>query len=226
MPALDEGERQALQDADAKLLKFQRTMEEAARSGALNPEQLERFIATIKDVAGRVNDQLLPQLDARASNEISHRLISVLTRNPSQDDVLGAADSYLMDLEAVRHVFRDLLQEHQPETLRREAKEIVGLLESWLPSVSVPEMAELLGLSVRQLQRKRHDDGPASSREQLVAHLVAILRHAWTDRGVMAWFERPRHDLGGERPIELLDDPAREQDLLSAARSGRVQGGA
>jgi uncharacterized protein (DUF2384 family) len=140
-------------------------------------------------------------------------------------NAIDAADSYLMELEAVRHGFRDLLEEHQPEALRRQAHELVGLLEGWLPSVAVSDLAALLGLSMRQLQRRRHDDGPATSREQLVTRLVAILRHAWTDRGVVAWFYRPRPDLGDKKPIELLGDPAHEQELLIAARSGRVQGG-
>lgn len=145
--------------------------------------------------------------------------------DPTQSTAADAADAYLMELEAIRHVLRDLLQEHQPESLRREGRELIGLLEDWLPHVPVAQLAELLGLSVRQLQRRRHEDAPSTSREQLVARLVAILRHAWTDEGVVAWFHRTRADLGGQAPIALLGDPAREPDLLIAARAGRVQGG-
>jgi uncharacterized protein (DUF2384 family) len=218
-------ERHTLEDVDESLMQFQRTMEEAAKSGALGPEQLQRFVATIRDAAARVNAEVLPQIDADSANEISQRLISVLTLDPSKYDVLDAADEYLIELEAIRHVLRDLLQEQHPQALRREARETIALLEEWLPNVAVSEVAELLGLSVRQLQRRRHDRGPATSREQLVARLAAILRHAWTDAGVVAWFHRPRHDLDGHSPIELLADPDRERDLLVAARSGRVQGG-
>ena len=42
---------------------------------------------------------------------------------------------------------------------------------------------------------------------QRVARLVAILRHAWTDEGVVAWFYRPRKDLDARKPIELIDEP-------------------
>jgi hypothetical protein len=222
---LDEVERERLQATDEHLLTFQRTMEEAARSGALGPEQLQRFVVTIKEYAGKVNDQLLPQLDMEAASEISRRLLTVLTLDPTQRTAVDAADAYLMELEAIRHVLRDLLQEHQPESLRREGRELIGLLEDWLPHVPVAQVAELLGLSVRQLQRRRQMDAPSTSREQLVARLVAILRQAWTDEGVIAWFHRSRPDLGGQEPIELLGDPRRERDLLIAARSGRVQGG-
>jgi uncharacterized protein (DUF2384 family) len=218
-------ERQALEAVDDSILQFQRTMEEAAKSGALDPEQLDRFLSTLKEAAARVNAQILPQIDSDSSNEISRRLIGILTLDTRQLDPLDAADQYLVDLEAIRHVLRDLLQEQHPRALRREAKEVVALLEDWLPHVSVADKAELVGLSVRQLQRRRHDGGPASPREQLVARLVAVLRNAWTDAGVLAWFSRPRNDLDGSRPIELLDDPQREQDLLVAARAGRVQGG-
>jgi hypothetical protein len=223
MTVLEEVERHALEDTDQAFQHFQRAMEVAARNGALDAESLGRFGETVKEAAARVNDELLPQLDAEAAAEISRRLITILTMDTSQRDVLDAADDYLMELEAIRHVLRDLLQE-QPQALRKQGQELMSQLEAWLPSVAVGALAELLGLSVRQLQRKRHDTGPAGSREQLVARLVAMLRHAWTDDGVIAWFHRARADLGGRAPIELLDDHARERDLLIAARSGRVQG--
>lgn len=218
-------ERHALEGFDESIMEFQRTMEEAAKSGALDPEQLDRFSSTIREAAARLNAQVLPQIDADSANEISQRLISILTLDTKDYDVLDAADQYLIDLEAIRHVLCDLLQEQHPQVLRRESKEIIALLEDWLPNASVAEMASLLGLSVRQLQRRRHDGGVASSREQLVARLVAILRHAWTDAGVVAWFRRPRGELAGMAPADLLGDPQRERDLLIAARTGRVQGG-
>jgi uncharacterized protein (DUF2384 family) len=95
-----------------------------------------------------------------------------------------------------------------------------------LPALSVTELSEPTGVSIRQLQRRRHDGGGVSShRLQIVARLVACLRHAWTDQGVYSWFERPRPELDGHAPVELLDDPDRERDLLLLARAGRVEGG-
>jgi hypothetical protein len=218
-------ERQTIEAFDESILTFQRTMEEAAKSGALDPERLDRFVETVREVAGRANAQLLPQIDPDLASEIRQRLLAVLTLDRDKLSVLDAADQYLIDLEAIRHVLRDLLQEQHPRALRQRADETVALLEDWLPNLSVTERAELLGLSTRQLQRRRHDAGPASSREQLVARLVAILRNAWTDAGVLAWFKRSRADLAGRAPIELLDDPSSERSLLVAARAGRVQGG-
>jgi len=225
MQAAELVEREELVAADEAILRFQRTMEEAARAGALDSERLDRLRDTMKAVVARFNDEVLPRLDPAAAQEISRRLISLLTADSKKQSALDAADEYLVELEAIRHVFRDLLQEQQPQHLRREARELVGLLEAWLPSVPVQQRAALLGITPRQLQRRRNDDGPATSREQLVARLVAILRHAWTDAGVIAWFHRPRPDLDGVSPADLLNDPDRERDLLVAARAGRVQGG-
>lgn len=217
-------ERQALEAADEKIMKLQRTMDEAAQSGALDPEEIGRYVDTMREVAARVNDDVLPQIDSESSQRISRHLIAILAFDPASHAVLDAADHYLIHLEAVRHVFRDLLQEQQPQALRREGREVLSMLEDWLPGLSVSELAALLGVSPRALQRRRHEATPATPREQLVARLVAILRTAWTDAGVNAWFYRRRHDLGGARPIDLLDDGRHERELLSAARSGRVQG--
>jgi hypothetical protein len=222
---LEEGQRLRLEEAEGELEKFQETMEEAARRGALDDEALQRFSRTIKEFVAKVDDRLLPEIDPESAAEVNRRLIAVLTMDARHADVLDAADACLIELEAIRHVLRDLLQEQQPESLRRQGRELIDLMEQWLPDIAVADLAELLGLSMRQLQRKRHDDSPATSREQLVARLVAILRYAWTDAGVLAWFRRPRHDLGGKAPMALLGDPAAEPSLLNAARAGRVQGG-
>ena len=218
-------ERQAIESADEWISGFQKTMEEAARAGAFDAEGLQRFSKAMKETALRVNSQVVPEIDVDAANLINRHLISMLSLDLEELDALDAADRYLIDLEAVRHILRDLLDEQQPETLRQRAQEIIEMLESWLPSVSAAEIAALLGHSVRQLQRRRHEEGPASSREQLVARLVAILRHSWTDAGVVAWFHRPRAEFGGQPPLEKLSDPSLERELLIAARSGRVQGG-
>jgi hypothetical protein len=123
----------------------------------------------------------------------------------------------------VRHIVRDLLQEQPPVALRDSAA-VIALLEEWLPTLTVRQVAELVGVSERQLQRRRREQGKSTPRMQLVARLVAILRHAWTDQGVYAWFHRERAEFGGVVPIDLVDDPANERALLLAARSGRVQG--
>lgn len=224
MAVLEEVERRALEDVDAALSEIQVSLEEAARTGALDVEVLERTTETFEEMARRLNESLPPQVDAHTADEIRRRLLSVLTHR-GEGSNLDVADHVLMEMEAVRHVLRDLLQEQPPIELR-DAGRIVALLEEWLPSVSVAQLARLLGLSGRQLQRYRREGGTASARAQLVARLVAILRHAWTGEGVAAWFDRGRRDLAGATPMDLLDEPgANERALVLAARAGRVQGG-
>lgn len=224
LPVLEEVERQALEDADQSLARIQTALEEAARRGAIDSDVIDRLAATARDAAGRVNSHLPPDIDAQAADEIRRRLLDVLTMDLGGAPPLDVADHILVETEAVRHVVRDLLQEQPPVELR-DAREVIHLLEAWLPGVGVARLAELLGLSERQLQRRRRAGGMASARTQLVARLVAILRHSWTDQGVLTWFYRERRDLGELRPIDLLDDPGNERALLMAARAGRVQGG-
>lgn len=211
--------------ADDELSGLQRALEAAAQSDALDPESVDRLKATAEQAVARVNDNLPPHIDADARDEIRRRLIGLLTLRLDQGEPLDLADRALLDAEAVRHVMRDLLQEQPPVKLRESAA-VIKLLEEWLPGLAVRQLAELLGVSTRQLQRRRQDRGSTSThRMQVVVRLVAILRHAWTDEGVYAWFHRPRLELGGATPIELLEDAAYERELLLTARAGRVQGG-
>lgn len=228
MPALGESERRAaLQDADEQFWQIQSSLDAAAESGAIDKDVLERFIRTAQEAAARISDNLPSQLAPPEVAEIRGRLIRILAGilNVSEASSLDSADEFLIQMEAVRHVIRDLLDERPPVELR-DAGRIVVLLEAWLPGLKVAQLAELLGYSTRQLQRRRTEGGEASYRAQVVVRLVAMLRHGWTDQGVNAWFYRARRDLGGRRPVDLLDDASFEPDLISAARSGRVQGAA
>jgi uncharacterized protein (DUF2384 family) len=224
MPVLDENERAALIEADDQISALQEALETAARTEALDREVLRRLEATAREAIHRLNQNLPPQLDADARDEIRRRLIDLLTLPTDTMPPLDVADRALLEAEAVRHVVRDVLQEQPPAELR-DAKAVVALIENWLSGLTVRQMAELLGISERQFQRRRQDGGASTHRMQLVARLVAVLRHAWTDQGVYEWFKRPRPDLDDRAPLELLDDAANERALMLAARAGRVQGG-
>jgi len=224
MAILEQVEREALKAVDDSLRQIQRSLEEAARRGAIDRETIERMSHTLKRAAQRVSENLPPQLDERAVTEIQKRLIALLTLEIEDTTSLDVADRFLMEMEAVRHIIRDVLDEQPPIELR-DAGNVVVLLEEWLPGLTVAQLAELLGLSERQLQRRRREGGNSTHRAQLLTRLVAILRRSWTDQGVAAWFHRPQSELRGSKPIDLLDDPANERNLLMAARAGRVQGG-
>ncbi len=224
MPVLDEQDRAALLEADGELSGLQAALEAAAQSNAIDRDAVDRLRETAHQAVARVNGKLPMHVDADARDEIRRRLLEMVTLEFEPGGLLDLADRALIEAEAVRHVVRDLLDEQPPVELRDEGATI-RMLEEWLPSVTVAQLSDLTGVSVRQLQRRRRDGGGATSaRLQVVARLVAILRHAWTDQGVLAWFAKPHSELDGNAPMELLGDPACERDLLLLARAGRVQG--
>jgi hypothetical protein len=170
----------------------------------------------------------------------------------SFESVLGAADPYLaaalwpaalrtqkalrhdnidqqrrdvrIALEQFRQALRDVV-DNQPYN---EDVPIHDLLARTVETVAVPQktVAELLGVSVRQLQRWLAADGPDpaaddAARIRVVGQVVNQLRHSFTGPGAVAWFYR-RHPVLKKPPIELLDDPLRYPQLLSAATAARA----
>jgi hypothetical protein len=135
---------------------------------------------------------------------------------------LDVCDGLLIALERIRHVVRDALDEHV-NGVAGDVGLVMGDLDHWLPSIPDRTIAELVGVDRRTLSRWRLQGGPPRRRLRTFARLVAILRHNWDEEGVIAWFGRPRRDLGGRKPAALLSDPNAEPDLVNAARSGRSQ---
>jgi hypothetical protein len=135
---------------------------------------------------------------------------------------LDIIDRLLVSIERVRHVIRDALDEHVVG-IPDDASLIIEELKGWLPNVSNETIATLVGVDRRTLTRWTQGHSSPSRQLQLVAHLVAILRHNWTEEGIVAWFQRSRRRLGGKKPALLLKDPLAEDLLLSEARGGRSQ---
>jgi hypothetical protein len=117
------------------------------------------------------------------------------------------------------------IAEREPIGEDRPANEVARWLEGVLPSVAQPRKARLLGVSPRTYQRWISDQSlPAGADERrlrVLARIVNQLRHSLTGPGVVDWFEQPRADLGGARPVEVLDDPGRLEPLLAAAAASR-----
>jgi uncharacterized protein (DUF2384 family) len=127
-------------------------------------------------------------------------------------------------LEQFRHALRDIV-ENQPYD---DGAAVRDVLARTVDAVAAPQktLAELFGVSVRQLQRWLGADGPEpaaddAARIRAVGQLVNQLRHTFTGPGVVAWFHR-RHPVLGKRPIDLLDDPLRYPQVLSAATAARA----
>jgi hypothetical protein len=136
-----------------------------------------------------------------------------------------ARDQLRVALESMRQSLA-AIAEREPVADERTPKEIVASLAAWT-EVPQARLAELLGVSARQLQRwlasapGSQPDGEDARRVRLVAKLVNQLRFVLTPAGTVAWFGWPRHDLDGRTPLELLSDPAAEPALTTVAGTMR-----
>jgi len=127
-------------------------------------------------------------------------------------------------LEQFRHALRDIVED-QPYDDGVPVRDVLVRTADTL-ATSQKTLAELLGVSVRQLQRWLAHDGsePAAgdaARIRAVGKIVSQLRHSFTGPGVLAWFDR-EHPVLKRRPIELLDNPLSYPQILSAATAARA----
>lgn len=127
-------------------------------------------------------------------------------------------------LEQFRHALGDIT-ENQPYNDDAPVRDVLARTAEILAAPQ-KTLADLLGVSVRQLQRWLGEDGPEpaaddAARIRAVGQLVNQLRHSFTGPGVVAWFYR-EHPLLGRRPIEALDDPLSFPQVLGAATAARA----
>jgi uncharacterized protein (DUF2384 family) len=126
-------------------------------------------------------------------------------------------------LEQFRQALRDIV-DNQPYNDDAPIRDVLARTADVLAAPQ-KTLADLLGVSVRQLQRWLTHDGPEpaaddAARIRAVGQVVNQLRHAFTGPGVSAWFER-KHPVLKKRPVDLLGDPLRYPEVLSAAISVR-----
>jgi len=127
-------------------------------------------------------------------------------------------------LEQFRQALRDIVS-GTPFGADTPVKAVLATAASVM-SVPQKDLADLLGVSTRQLQRWLAPEGPSpvgddEARIRIVAQLINQLRHAFTGPGVMAWFRR-RHPTLRAKPADWLDDPLRYPRLLAAATGSRA----
>jgi hypothetical protein len=205
---------------------FVREVGKAAGTEEVDPSFVNRFRETSSRLFDLNEDLHEEDFDPRVLAEFRGIIINAIkdVAEADQDRPLDTIDSLLIHAEQLRHLVRDAIDGHI-DGAGQSSKEIMENLREILPSVRQVELAALLGRSQRQVQRWAAQVGEPARRLELVARIAALLRHAWTEEGVVAWFFRPRPDLQGKKPIDLLDDASREPDLLRAARRGRAQHG-
>jgi hypothetical protein len=226
--AAKDPQRRRLIEIDTEVEGVKATFEEALDEVTGHPEIDGSAHERLADVGRRLAD-LKPQLEAadlsyeqRAT--LYSALVDVNTAMNTAPGDLNRFEAALIGIERVRHVVRDALDEFVGGA-SADRRRLLHELERSLPGTRQADIAELLAVDPRTIRRWASEAGEPEHRLQLVAGLVAVLRHAWTPRGVLAWFHRSRRDLDGRAPIDLLDDPGSERVLLSAARGSRNQYG-
>src|SRR5206468_6500644 len=117
---------------------------------------------------------------------------------------LDTIDQLVVALERVRHVVRDALDEHVAG-MSGDIALVTEQLLQMLPDATREEIAELVGVDRRTLARWAGRTGAPPRRLKIVARLVAILTHNWSQDGVVEWFHRPRRELGGKSPLAFLN---------------------
>ena len=219
-------ERAQLEQAEQVVLEWMETLRDEA--DALDDRQVENFADTMRRLVTRLSKDLGPlDVDPESLAEIRGVIIGGIEKLDGTDDAdsrIDVLEDLLIRGETIRHVLRDALDADVGAD-PRDARAMGDALIEWLPRVPQREIAQLAGISPRQFQRWLKDGGESPRRLELVARLVALLKRAWTPEGVVAWFHRPRRDLDGRAPADVLDDPAAEQALMRAVRQGRAQHG-
>ncbi len=91
-------------------------------------------------------------------------------------------------------------------------------------SISLKELATILDLSLRSLQRRRGEGRLArfeSDRVYRLARIVALAKQYIGDaEGAMRWLKRPNRALGGKIPLDFIDTELGARAVESAL--GRI----
>jgi DNA-binding transcriptional regulator YiaG len=126
-------------------------------------------------------------------------------------------------LERMRHALQEIADAAKVGD-ERSPKQLVSWLSEILP-VSQRELAAILGVNARKLQRWLHGanepEGDDALRVTVVARIVNQLRHSLTPVGVLRWFDRTRAELGGRKPRTLLASAEHIPQLIELAASIR-----
>jgi hypothetical protein len=216
---------EALKEADGAVERWIETLRENADT--IDTEHAKAFVDTTRRLSFRLHRELEPVLDAESLAEISGIILEgmeALYETFADAPPLVILDDLVVRAERIRHIVRDSL-DASLECDEDDTSALVTRLITWLPGIRQPELGKLAGRSVRQLQRWAKEGKRPTRRLLLVVQLIALLRRAWTPEGVVAWFYRPRTDLDGRRPIDVLDNPDYERALRAAVRRGRAQHG-
>jgi len=220
-------ERSELEQYEELVEQWSRKLLDALSETPPPADYLERWRHTASRLSQAIDRSAPPSLDPEQLAEIRGELLKILQQVADEDPrrTLDSVETALLGLEAIRHIVRDALD--QQASGEGDARSLIHNLQETLPRVGRRELAELLGTSERSLQRTLASPTPVepNRRLELVARLVELLRRGWTPEGVIAWFHRPRPELGKLSALQALDEAGLEQEIFGLARHGRAQHG-
>jgi hypothetical protein len=220
-------ERNELEQFEGLVAAAAHKLLEASSETPVPVDYLDRWQHTASRLADAINRSVPPSLDPEQVAEIRGELLEILQRVADHDPhrPRDSVEAALLGLEAIRHIVRDALDQQAPG--EGDARALVHGLQETLPRVGRKDLAELLGVSDRSIQRILASPTPVepSRRVEVVARLISLLRRGWTPEGVIAWFHRPRVELAERSVLETIDDAQNERAIFELARHGRAQHG-
>lgn len=191
-------------------------------SGAYTPPEVVGLVEDVTDAISAADGGTLATINPWVWIAVQGAALRAQASLRDEDPVRRR--SLRLALEQMRFLFARLA-DRAPVGEDRSATEVAAWLEATLGSVPQARKAELLGVGVRTWQRwVSATSAPAGGDElrlRVVARIVNQLRHSLTGPGVVDWFEHPRADLRQSRPLDVLDDPDRLEELLAAAAASR-----
>jgi len=187
--------------------------------------------AAVPDEVASVIDSVGAALDASAVHQEADPYLTAtlwksayLAEKALRHDPAQRRRDVRIALEQFRQALRDITEDR----LYTADSPIGEIVAATVQALNVPQkdVASLLGVSVRQLQRWLSEAGSEPSaddagRIRAVGQIVNQLRHTFTGPGVLAWFRR-EHPALGQAPIDVLEDPLRYPEILRLARSARA----
>jgi DNA-binding transcriptional regulator YiaG len=188
------------------------------------PAEIAEAVREIAAGLDQTNLRRFEAIDPHHAVIVLHSAVSA-QRALEEPDSPAARDQLRVALESIRQSLA-AIAEREPASDERSPKQIV----QWLAErTEVPQskLAELLGVSARQLQRwispseSAQPEGEDARKVRLVARIINQLRFVLTPAGTVDWFYWPRSDLDSRRPLDLLDEPSQEPTLTVIAAAMR-----
>lgn len=197
------------------------------RDAALSEDEGE-----LAEEAERIREWVLSAMhDERFADQLLLGQLALLWLELSRAVERKNQDDFEMAVTMVDEAIRRAKRRRERMEFDDSPRDAAKFVLTTLRSVSPNDLAELLGVSPRTIRQWRNT---LPARPQVDADRLATLAQVLYDVGpsltsphaAVRWFKRPRHQLGGRSPVQVLakETPAGNESLRVLARSGRGQG--